>query len=562
MATEREHPGRSVPGVPDARPRDLPGHGMSLLPSRLSTVTADYRLNREAYLARIADLRRRRQAAAAGGPERARTLHKKRGQMLPRERVAAVLDPGSPFLEFCQLAGDGMYEGVPPGGSIITGVGLVAGRPCMIIANDATVKGGTYYGITCKKHVRAQRFAWQHRLPCITFVQSGGANLPDQPNVFPDEGQFGSIFWNQIRMSGEGIAQISSVHGASTAGGAYMPALCDEAVIVRNQGRMFLGGPQLVYAATREEVDEETLGGGEMHCSISGVTDYLAENDSHAIGIIRDLVAHLGTPPSLRWKVFPAREPLYDPGEIYGIVSRDPRVPTDNREIIARLMDGSEFREFKPLYGETLACGWGRILGFEIGVLCNNGVLFSECAMKAAHFIDLCCKRDIPLLFMADVSGFMVGRDAEEGGIAKHGAKMITAMACADVPKYTLIIGGSFGAGYLAMCGRAFKPNAMMMWPNGRAAIMGPDQAATTLAMVKDDIHRREGTAWTREERESYMAPVRKTFEDFANAYNFARHTWCDMVIDPLETRTTMALLLELAGRAPTQPTEFGVFRM
>ncbi|MGQ0699931.1 MAG: acyl-CoA carboxylase subunit beta [Panacagrimonas sp.] len=535
---------------------------MAQLSSRISTATEDYRLNREAYLARVADLHRRRAAASAGGPERARRLHKERKQMLPRERITALLDAGSPFLEFCHLAGEGLYDDVPPGGSIVTGVGLIAGRPCMIIANDATVKGGTYYGITCKKHVRAQRFAWQHRLPCITLVQSGGANLPDQPNVFPDWGQFGTIFWNQIRMSGEGIPQIATVHGSSTAGGAYMPALCDENVIVRNQGRMYLGGPQLVYAATKDVVDEETLGGGEMHSRVSGVTDYLAESDAHAIAIVRDLVSNLGTPPAQRWQVLTPRPPKFDPAEIYGIVSRDTRVPTDNREVIARLMDGSEFREFKPLYGETLICGWGRIMGFEIGILCNNGVLFAESAMKAAHFIDMCCKRDIPLLFMADVTGFMVGREAEEAGIAKHGAKMITAMACAEVPKYTLIIGASYGAGYLAMCGRAFKPNAMLMWPGGRAAIMGPDQAATTLAMVKDDIHKREGTSWTAEEREAYMAPTRKTFEDFANAYNFARNTWCDMVIDPVETRPVMAMLLELAGRTPARETEFGVFRM
>ncbi|MDT0496388.1 carboxyl transferase domain-containing protein [Algiphilus sp. W345] len=535
---------------------------MNPMSSRVSTAAADYRLNREAYLARVADLHRRRSVASAGGPERARRLHKERKQMLPRERITALLDAGSPFLEFCHLAGEGLYDDVPPGGGIVTGVGLIAGRPCMVIANDATVKGGTYYGITCKKHVRAQRFAWQHRLPCITLVQSGGANLPDQPHVFPDWGQFGTIFWNQIRMSGEGIPQIATVHGSSTAGGAYMPALCDENVIVRNQGRMYLGGPQLVYAATKDVVDEETLGGGEMHSRVSGVTDYLAENDAHAIAIVRDLVSNLGTPPAQRWEVLPARPPKFDPAEIYGIVSRDTRVPTDNREVIARLMDGSEFREFKPLYGETLICGWGRIMGFEIGILCNNGVLFAESAMKAAHFIDLCCKRDIPLLFMADVTGFMVGREAEEAGIAKHGAKMITAMACAEVPKYTLIIGASYGAGYLAMCGRAFKPNAMLMWPSGRAAIMGPDQAATTLAMVKDDIHKREGTSWTNEEREAYMAPTRKTFEDFANAYNFARNTWCDMVIDPVETRPVMAMLLELAGRTPARETEFGVFRM
>ena len=530
--------------------------------SGLAAQTDEFRRNREAYEKRIADLHARRAAAMAGGPERARRLHKERGQLLPRERIAALLDPGSPFLEFCQLAGEGLYEDVPPGGSIITGVGIVSGRPCMIIANDATVKGGTYYGVTCRKHVRAQRFAWQHRLPCITLVQSGGANLPDQPNIFPDEGQFGSIFYNQIRMSSEGIPQIALVHGPSTAGGAYMPALCDEAVIVRKQGAMFLGGPQLVYAATKEEVDVETLGGGEMHSRVSGVTDHLAESDGHALAIARDIAANLGDIPKQRWDVAAPRAPRYDPREIYGIVSADPRLPTDNREIVARLVDASELHEFKPLYGETLITGFARIKGFEVGILCSNGVLFSECALKAAHFIDLCCKRGIPLLFMADVTGFMVGRDAEEGGIAKHGAKMITAMASANVPKYTLIIGAAYGAGYLAMCGRAFKPNAMLMWPSGRSAIMGPDQAATTLAMVKDEQHKRERTSWTAEAREAYMAPVRRTFEEFANAYNFARHTWCDMVIDPLETRDVLAMLFDLAGRMPAQETRFGVFRM
>jgi len=535
---------------------------MSLMKSTSSAATEEFRRNRDVYEKRIADLRARRAAAVMGGPERARRLHKERGQLLPRERIAALLDPGSPLLEFCQLAGEGLYEGVPPGGSIITGVGIVSGRPCMIIANDATVKGGTYYGITCKKHVRAQRFAWQHRLPCITLVQSGGANLPDQPNIFPDEGQFGSIFYNQIRMSSEGIAQIALVHGPSTAGGAYMPALCDETVIVRKQGAMFLGGPQLVYAATKEEVDIETLGGGEMHSRVSGVTDHLAESDGHAIAIARDIVANLGDIPAQRWDVSAPRAPRYDPREIYGIVSADPRQPTDNREIVARLVDGSELHEFKPLYGETLITGFARIKGFEVAILCNNGVLFSESALKAAHFIDLACKRGIPLLFMADVTGFMVGREAEEGGIAKHGAKMITAMTSANVPKYTLNIGAAYGAGYLAMCGRAFKPNAMLMWPNGRSAIMGPEQAATTLAMVKDEQHKREGKSWTPDEREAYMVPVRKTFEDFANAYNFARHTWCDMVIDPLETRDVLAMLFDLAGRVPARETRFGVFRM
>ncbi|WP_050406594.1 carboxyl transferase domain-containing protein [Bradyrhizobium embrapense] len=535
---------------------------MAIMKSDVVTSTEEYARNRSAYAERVADLRRRRAAAALGGPERARKLHKERDQLLPRERIAALIDPGSPFLEFCQLAGEGLYEGVPPGGSIITGVGMISDRPCMIIANEPTVKGGTYYGITCKKHVRAQRFAWQHRLPCVTLVQSGGANLPDQPNIFPDDGQFGSIFYNQVRMSAEGIPQIAVVHGPSTAGGAYIPALSDETVIIRNQGAMFLGGPQLVYAATREEVGIEALGGGEMHSRVSGVTDHLAENDAHAIAITREIVASLGEIPRQSRTVAPVRAPQFDPNEIYGLISSDPRIPTNNRDVLARLIDGSEFHEFKPFYGDTLVTGFTRIMGFEIGILCNNGVLFSESALKATHFIELCCKRDIPLLFMADVTGFMVGREAEEGGITKNGAKMITAMASANVPKYTLIMGNAYGAGYLAMCGRAFRPNAMMMWPNARSAIMGPDQAATTLAMVRDEVHKREGTTWKEGEREAYMTPTRRTFEDFANAYNFARNTWCDMVIDPLETRNVMALLLDLAGRVPRQHTDFGVFRM
>lgn len=535
---------------------------MAIIKSDVVTSSEEYVRNRYAYAELVFDLRQRRAAAVIGGPERARKLHKERNQLLPRERIAALIDPGSPFLEFCQLAGEGLYEGVPPGGSIVTGVGMITGRPCMIIANEATVKGGTYYGITCKKHVRAQRFAWQHRLPSVILVQSGGANLPDQPNIFPDDGQFGSIFYNQVRMSSEGIPQIAIVHGPSTAGGAYIPALCDEIVIIRNQGAMFLGGPQLVYAATREEIGIEALGGGDMHSRISGVIDHVAENDAHAIAITREIVVNLGEIPPQTLTVAPVREPLFDPGEIYGLISSDPRVPTNKRDILARLVDGSEFHEFKPLYGETLVTGFARIEGFEIGILCNNGVLFSESALKATHFIDLCCKRGIPLLFIADLTGFMVGREAEEGGITKNGAKMITAMASANVPKYTLIIGNAYGAGYFAMCGRAFRPNAMMMWPNARSALMGPEQAATTLAMIRDAVHKREGTKWTDAEREAYMAPTRRTFEDFANAYNFARNTWCDMVIDPLESRSVMALLLDLAGRVPRQRTDFGVLRM
>ena len=528
---------------------------MSVMKSGLSTATPEFQANRKSYESLIADLHARRAAATASGPAAVQAALREAGQLLARERVAALLDPGSPLLELCQLAGEGLTDGLgkgrPPGGGIVTGVGRVAGRPCMVIANDASVDGGRYDAITCKKHVRAQRFAWQHRLPCITLAQSGPGPAAGQTGVFPDDGQFGSIYYNQLRMSREGIAQIASVHGPLVDTGAFVPALCDEVVIVRKHGGLAFGNAGAPNA-----------GAAERHSRQSGSTDSLAESDGHAIALLRDIAAHLGDVPRQLRDVAAPCEPLHDPREIYGIVSADPRVPTDNREIVLRLVDGSELHEFKPNYGETLITGFGRIKGFEIGILCNNGVLFSESAMKAAHFIDLCCKRGIPLLFMVDINGFMVGREAEEAGIAKHGAKMITAMACANVPKYTLTIGGSYGAGYLAMCGRAFKPHALMMWPNGRCAIMGPDQAATTLAMVKDDQHKRDGTRWTDEEREAYKAPVRKTFEDFADAYNFARNTWCDLVIEPTETRDVMALLLDLAGRVPATPPRNGVFRM
>jgi 3-methylcrotonyl-CoA carboxylase beta subunit len=535
---------------------------MSAMKSTVATESKEFQINRAHYLARIADLYRRRAEANRGGSAKARDLHTSRGQLLPRERIAALIDPGSPFLDIGHLAGEGMYDGVPPGATIITGVGQVCGRSCMLIVNDATVKGGTMFGMTTKKHTRAQLFAWQHRLPCITMVQSGGGFLPDLANIFPDEGQAGSIMYNQVKMSAENIAQIAIVHGPSTAGGAYIPALCDEVVIVRNQGAMFLGSPQLVFAATGEVIDIEPLGGAEMHSRVSGVTDHIAENDSHALAITRNIVANLGEAPVLRWTLPAPKAPLYDPAEIYGIVSANRRLPTDNRQIVARLVDGSQFQEFKQLHGETMMCGFARIGGFEIGILANNGVLFSESAIKGAHFIELCCLRDIPLLFLVDVSGFMVGTAVERQGIAKHGAKFMTAMACADVPKYTIITGGSYAAAYFAMLGRAFKPNATLMWPSAHAALMGPDQAATTLAMVRDTIHQREGTAWTDEEREEFRAPIRKQFEEFADPYNFARNLWCDMVIDPVETRDAMALLLDLAGRVPARKTRFGVFRM
>lgn len=523
---------------------------MSVLQSAITASAAELQANRQAYEDRLADLRARRSAAMSAGSPEARRLLRDAGQMLVRERIFALLDPGSPFLELCQLAGESLYGDAAPGAGVVTGVGLVAGRACMLIASDPTVNGGAYNAHTCKRHVRAQRFAWQHRLPCVTMLQPGARAPGDQPGVFADDGQFGSILYNQMRMSREGIAQIASVHGPAADSAALIAALCDEVVVVRERGALAFG------AAVPAPAEAERA--NRQH----GVTDRLAESDAHAIAILRDLVGHLGDLPRQRRDVAEPAEPLHDPVEIHGIVSADPRIPTNNREIVLRLVDGSDLHEFKPDYGDTLITGFGRIKGFEVGILCNNGVLFSESAMKATQFIDLCCKRDIPLLFMADINGFMVGREAEEAGIAKHGAKMITAMTGANVPKYTLIIGGSYGAGYLAMCGRAFKPNALMMWPNGRAAIMGPDQAATTLAMVKDDQHKRDGTSWTDAEREAYKAPVRKTFEDFANAYNFARNTWCDMVITPTETRDVMGLLLDLAGRVPSVPSRFGVFRM
>jgi 3-methylcrotonyl-CoA carboxylase beta subunit len=541
--------------------RDLRRPAMTQLRSRLATADPAFALNRDASLRLVAELHDKRRRASEGGPPKAREKHLARGKLLPRDRVELLLDAGSPFLELAQLAGDGLYDGVPPGASLITGIGLVGGRPCMLIANDATVKGGTYYGMTCRKHVRAQQVARAHRLPCITLVDSGGAFLPEQAHIFPDTGQFGSIFDNQVRMSAEGIAQIAVVMGPCTAGGAYIPALSDQVVIVRGQGTLYLGGPELTFAATGEQVDAERLGGAQMHCAVSGVTDHLAEDDRHALALAREIVRDLGAPPAARWARRPALPPRFDPREIYGIVSRDPKIPTDTREILARFVDDSRFQEFKPLYGETLLTGFAHLHGHPVGILANHGVLFTESALKAAHFIELCCQRDVPLLFMSDVTGFMVGRAAEQGGIAKAGAKMITAMASANVPKYSVIIGASYGAGYLAMCGRPFNPTAMFAWPNARAAIMGPEQAATVLALVRRQALQAEGRDWPAEDEEAFKAPIRQTYVDFQGAYNFASHLWVDGVLDPLETRDVMGLLLDLAARTPAQPTPFGVFR-
>ncbi len=530
--------------------------------SSAAPAASESELNRLAYRKLIDDLFARRRAARVGGPETARRKHRERGKLLARERIDELIDPGSPFLELADLAGEGLYEGVPPGAGMITGVGAIAGRPCMIIANDATVKGGTYFGMTCRKHVRAQRFAWENRLPCVTLVDSGGAFLPDQANIFPDEGLFGSIFHNQVGMSADGIPQIAVVLGACTAGGAYIPALCDEVVIVRGQGFMYLGGPQLVQAATGEQTDAEALGGATMHSRVSGVTDHLAENDAHALAITRRLVAELPQSLAPRWLQAQPAPPLHKSERIYEIVSRDARKPTDTRAILKCLLDAGELQEFKAEYGDTLITGFGRINGYQVGILANAGVLFTESALKATHFINLCCQRDVPLLFLADVSGFMVGREAEMAGIAKAGAKFITAMSSASVPKYTIIIGGSYGAGYLAMCGRAFQPTAMFMWPNGRAAIMGPEQAATTLALVRRQIAERSGQPWTAEAEETFKEPIRREYETFASAYNFARNLWVDGVIEPAETRDVMTLLLDVASRTPRRETRFGVFRM
>ena len=534
---------------------------MTQLKTKINTESEEFRANEAHYREKLDELHILRRAQRIGGPQKARDRHVAKGKMLPRERVERLIDPGSPFLELGDLAGLGKYEGVPPGASIITGIGVIEGRQCMIIANDATVKGGTYFGMTCKKHVRAQRIAWQNRLPVITLVDSGGAFLPEIANIFPDEGQFGSIFHQQVGMSGDGVPQIAVVMGPCTAGGAYIPALCDEIVIVRGQGFMYLGGPELTFAATGEKVDAETLGGGRMHSSVSGVTDHLAEDDAHALAITRQIVSHLGEKPPPRKTPSAAISPAYPVEDIHGIVSRDARVPTDNREIVARLVDSSDFHEFKPLYGDTMMTGWARIHGHEVGILANTGVLFVEAALKATHFINLCVQRDIPLVFLADVNGFMVGREAEQAGIAKAGAKMITAMSSARVPKYTVITGGSYGAGYLAMLGRPFQPDAMFMWPTGRSAIMGPEQAASVLAQVRAQILARDDMTWTPEEEEVFKAPVRKEYEDFQGAYNFASNLWADNVIEPSETRDVLALLLDVASRRPKVETNFGVFR-
>ncbi|BBX38503.1 acetyl-CoA carboxylase subunit beta [Mycolicibacterium mageritense] len=510
--------------------------------------------HRDEHLALVEQLRTKLATAALGGSQRARERHVSRGKLLPRDRVDGLLDPGSPFLEIAPLAANGMYDDECPGAGMIAGIGRVSGRECLIVANDATVKGGTYYPITVKKHLRAQEIALQNRLPCIYLVDSGGAFLPRQDEVFPDREHFGRIFYNQATMSAAGIAQIAAVLGSCTAGGAYVPAMSDEAVIVRNQGTIFLGGPPLVKAATGEVVTAEELGGGDLHSKTSGVTDHLAHDDRDALRIVRNIVATLGPADPPPWQVTPTVDAVADQDELYDVVPVDARVPYDVHEVITRIVDGGNFTEFKAEYGTTLVTGFARIHGHPVGIIANNGVLFGESALKGAHFIELCDKRKTPLLFLQNISGFMVGRDYEAGGIAKHGAKMVTAVACARVPKLTVVIGGSYGAGNYSMCGRAYSPRFLWMWPNARISVMGGEQAASVLATVRGDM--------TDEQVEEFKAPIRAQYEHQGNPYYSTARLWDDGVIDPADTRTVLGLALSVVGQAPLEPVSYGVFRM
>lgn len=535
---------------------------MSILGTQLNPRSADFLANAAAMRAVVEDLQAQVAKVAEGGGEAARAKHVARGKLLPRDRVAMLLDPGTPFLEIAPLAALNMYRNDAPGAGLIAGIGRVSGVDCMIVCNDATVKGGTYYPMTVKKHLRAQEIAAQNRLPCIYLVDSGGANLPNQDDVFPDREHFGRIFFNQANMSAEGIAQIAVVMGSCTAGGAYVPAMSDESIIVKNQGTIFLGGPPLVKAATGEVVSAEDLGGGDVHTRLSGVADHLAHNDTHALALARQAVANLNHAKQPSADDLPPEAPLFDGGELYGVIPVDTRKPFDVREIIARVVDGSRFDEFKARFGATLVCGFARIEGMQVGIIANNGILFSESAVKGAHFIELCCQRKIPLVFLQNITGFMVGRKYENEGIARHGAKLVTAVATAAVPKFTIIIGGSFGAGNYGMCGRAYSPRFLWMWPNARISVMGGEQAASVLATVKRDGIEAKGGQWTAEEEEAFKAPIRQQYEDQGHPYYATARLWDDGVIDPADTRRVLALGLAATRNAPIADTRFGVFRM
>jgi 3-methylcrotonyl-CoA carboxylase beta subunit len=545
---------------------------MARLASSIDPRSADFAANGTAMRALVTELKETLAKNARGGTEAARKKHREAGKLLARERIDALLDAGAPFLELSPLAAQAVYSDELPGAGIVTGIGRISGRPCMIVANDPTVKGGTYYPLTVKKHLRAQEIAGENRLPCVYLVESGGAFLPKQDEVFPDRDHFGRIFFNQARLSAQGIAQIAVVHGSCTAGGAYVPAMSDHAVIVRNQGRVFLGGPPLVRAATGEEIDAESLGGADVHCRRSGVTDYYAENDLHALALARRAVARLRAPPAARAPAagdavgvrgaVSGHEPDYDPQELYGIIPQSSRKPYDVREIIARLVDGSWFDEFKALYGTTLVCGFADILGSPVGILANNGILFSESALKGTHFIELCCREGIPLLFLQNISGFMVGQAAEAGGIAKDGAKLVTAVACAAVPKFTVVIGGSFGAGNYAMCGRAYAPRLLFEWPNARTSVMGGEQAASVLATIRREALERGGGALSETEEERIKAPIREQFERQGRPFYASARLWDDGVLDPLDTRRALGLALALTRTEAPPVTQFGIFRM
>jgi len=535
---------------------------MPVFESRLDPRDATFVRNREAMAALVADLRATVATIEQGGGEAANARHIARGKLLPRDRIRALIDPGSPFLELSQLAAHGMYDGSIAAAGVLTGVGRVCGRECVIVCNDATVKGGSYYPMTVKKHVRAQEIARENRLPCIYLVDSGGANLPNHTEVFPDRDHFGRIFYNQATMSAEGIPQIAAVMGSCTAGGAYVPAMADESIIVREQGTIFLGGPPLVKAATGERVDAETLGGGDVHARQSGVVDHLADNDAHALWMARRLVANLNRAGS-RPPPEPARAPRYAVEELYGVVPRDTRHPYDVREVVARLVDASEFDEFKALYGTTLVCGYARIAGYPVGIVANNGVLFSESALKGAHFVELCNRRRIPLVFLQNITGFMVGRKYEAGGIARDGAKMVTAVACASVPKLTVIIGGSFGAGNYAMCGRAYGGRFLWTWPNSRISVMGGEQAATVLSIVKREGLQRRGEEWPEAEERGFRDEIRAQYETQGHPTYASARLWDDGVIDPVDTRNVLALALAAATCRPDEgETPYGIFRM
>ncbi|MBN7798304.1 carboxyl transferase domain-containing protein [Parahaliea mediterranea] len=535
---------------------------MSVLQTRINPRDEDFGRNRDHMQAQVDDLRAKVAELRQGGGEKAQARHTARGKLLPRERLNALLDPGSPFLELSQLAAHEVYDDPVPGAGIITGIGRVAGQECMIFVNDATVKGGTYYPLTVKKQGRAQTIAAENRLPCLYLVDSGGAFLPLQDEVFPDREHFGHAFYNQARMSARGIPQIAAVLGSCTAGGAYLPAMADESIIVKNQGTIFLGGPPLVKAATGEVVSAEELGGADVHCRTSGVTDHYANNDHHALQLMRQAVARLNRVKPMGTDIREPVEPLYPVEDIYGAIPADARKPFDVREVIARVVDGSEFDEFKALYGETLVCGFARIHGYPVGIVANNGILFGESAVKGAHFVELCAQRKTPLVFLQNITGFMVGKQYEAGGIARHGAKMVHAVACADVPKFTVIIGGSFGAGNYAMCGRAYEPRFLFMWPNARISVMGGEQAAGVLATVKQDQLTREGRAMSEAEIAAFKQPILDQYEHQGHPYYASARLWDDGVIDPADTRMVLGLAISASLNAPVPESRFGVFRM